>query len=534
MARPSARRLPSPGLLGVLGAKYDPERTMRDMVYFSPPGGMSLNRRLNQYDPTQSPRLTNLRPKDGSYATRLPVETVGNALTAPILTPLLFVDNAGNETLVAFTTTGIYTLVGSTWTAVTGAALGASGSSQYSTTAWNSRLVYANGTNAIGEVNFTANTYAALVGAPVARYVTTFAGRIIAGYIAANEARIQWSVKNNNADWSGLGSGFEDLLSSAGGVVDPVQGLFALTENVALIVRKRSIWVMTQTGYVDAPFAFSRLWDIVGTKAPWSLALTPVGVVGLFTDNVYLFSDQMVPTPIGDDIRSELLATPNLTAAAGVYDPYEQEYRLTVPQTSGSSVVWRYSAPLQRWFRDEYSFNIVRMASAIYQNSISMDELGGTMDDLPGTYDTLGLSDQRNGVLFATGTANEKMLREFSGSGSDASASGGASSAVDMDIYSGLISADSPLETVQLSEVVIHYTAMKAVTLKVEYSADGGASWINYGSVSVSATALPAIARVTKPLARNRLQFRVSSTDAGGFVLLAAYPRMIRGGKLAY
>jgi hypothetical protein len=532
--RPSRVRQPSRELVALLTTPLDEAGTPQNKVLWSPPGGLVRNKRVSQLTPAESPQMHNLRIKDGAYQVRPGVIRLGNALPDPILHAAVFVTSENTELVHALTTTGIYELVGDSWVQLDGPVLTAQEYAHYALTAWNNKLIYTNGFDKIGEVDNVSRSYAPIPAAPRARHITTFAGRLVAGYVEGIPNRLQWTARNNNADWTGLGSGFEDLLSTPGGVVDAVRGIFPLSDTDALVVRSRSVWLMRETGYVQSPFSFSKLWDISGTIAPWTLALTPIGLFGLFRDNVYLMTAASTPEPIGFEVREEILSNANIDFASAAYDVWNREYCIALPGED-LSTVWRYSVDTKKWTKDIYHFPIHRMQGTLYRNAIAIEDLEGTMDDLEGPFELLGLLPQEAGLLFSSGVADQTVVRESAGATDDEHPwDEEGNSPIGFEIQSSQMVLTTVLRTIHMTEFSFEYTASRPVNVRLYVSSDGGVTWTFGGYLTVPASQAAEIGRIAYQASRGKLMAKLLSLDGAGLSLHAGYPRLAEGGEIAY
>src|SRR5690606_3317636 len=118
-----------------------------------------------------------------------------------------------------------------------------------------------------------------------ARFITNFGERIVAGYVGLKEggwrpSGIAWPVNGNPRDWSGLGSGFEDLANQDIG--DNISGLFGF-EDQMVVLRRKSIVHATRLAFATAPFKFRTIISGVGCDLPYSGAKIP---------NAIIFADQ--------------------------------------------------------------------------------------------------------------------------------------------------------------------------------------------------------------------------------------------------
>jgi hypothetical protein len=531
---PIQRRVANPASLQIAAAQFQDHEQYIHRVVWSPADGLRKDLPLSRVKPSESPEIINLRIKDSIYSARPAFTRVGDALANPILAAAVFVTSENVEYLYALTTRGVHELVGNSWVALTGPALTAEQYSHYALTAWNDKMIYANGYDKIGEINHVGRTYGPIAAAPRARHVTTFAGRLIAGYVDSNPTRIQWSVRNDNTNWTGLGSGYEDLLSTPGGVVDAVRGIFPISDLDAVVVRTRSVWLMRQTGNFDAPFTFNKLSDISGTISPWSLVITPVGLMGLFRDNVYRLSTDSLPEPVGDAVRTEILSTLGVDHASAAYDVWNGDYCLVVPQDTQTHV-WRYNVESRKWTKDRLPYRVWRIHSAIYRTAIAMQDLPGTMESLSGPFELLGLTNQKYGIVGATGLANQTLVREDPAGLVDQMPSvGQPDQGVYIELWSGQLGITDSIHNIHLTELLVEYTASQLIELLMDYSMDGGLTWVLASRVTVPSSNRPTIARLVSNLSRGGMLLRLRANSAVGFNLIAAYPRAAEGGLIAY
>lgn len=212
-------------------------------------------------------------------------------------------------TTVGFQWTGFNNPTSGAWTKLTGPVLAnINEEERFSFVRWNDRILAMNPESTVGlhDINTGAKTYAAVAGAPAAFHITAFTNRVIATRITGNLGRIQWSVKNNSTDWSGLGSGFEDLLAAVGSRADRPWSVWPLSETQALVVCERSLFLMTATDNFDAPFRFSYIDGSEGTPYPHSVAKVPGGIVYAgWTDFWYVTSESQIS--LGKPFLTELL-----------------------------------------------------------------------------------------------------------------------------------------------------------------------------------------------------------------------------------
>jgi len=533
------KRYPNQGSINVLST--DTSQTIgvtpTDVEYF-PIRGMVRDKPSTQLVPGEAWTVKNMYWRDGQYKTRPGVSAIGGVLTNPVCGVIIFTSSSTGDQFVVAQPAGFSYYDGSAWTALTGTALTATVDTLYSFTQWGSSLIYANGVDAIGAVDMTGLSFAVLTGAPVARTVFNFGRRIIGCDVGSNPERVQWCVSGNNADWSGLGSGYEDLRAAPGGVVDDALIGIPITDDSALLIKRRSIWIMTRTGFFDTPFAFSRRYQTLGTESPNTFKLTPIGVIGLFLDNVYVFTDAEPPRAIGTAVRNEILRGANLSNAVGIYDRFLNEYRLFVPKATrdGTSAVWRYSISDARWTFDEFPFDVVDLTAEYYTIDPTIDGTEDVVDSLDIPVDAMEGVGNTSGLLIAQYGSTGKVVGQLLDGNTDDITQGSVtqSAAIETDITLGEITPGTSLRRANIIEAQIEHFNSAEVTLDVNYSEDFGTNWSVYDQWLTGPDGVPTISRFTKYVEAKRLLIQITSADAAGLALNSIVLRLNVGSKHAH
>lgn len=493
------------------------ELTVQPLTFFSPAKGLDTMTRLSHLDRSYCPVMRNYILNRGRLEQRSCVAALGASASSAVMYAADFVSVTGTRYPFRFTTTGIdrYDLVTRTWVNVPGIALTGSTLDFFGVTAFGSKLMFSNGIDGLYSYDPQTGMTVKISTSnkvPSARHLATFNNRVVATNVTDNTGshpnRVRWSTKNNETFWDeadqvNIGAGFEDPQPSTGLEVEICRGVFPVTESTALLVMSNSIRVMTETGFVDAPFKFSYLIPGVGTDSPYSLAQLPVGgVVGFFRDNFYVISTQ-APVPIGDRIIDDLL--PRIFdpgEMSGTYDPIRQEYRVIIKETGA---IWRYSFREKGWTTDVYPWVPKSIATTKYdKNTLTIDQLVGTIDSLVGTIDDLGLTQRVNGLYISHGlkvTREDPELTLDDEAGTD-----------DTEIRTGLILPKSPLEKIEMVEIQLEYETLQAATLVFDWSSDGGTSWHNIGSYAIVPTTGPDILSVRRAISVKQLQIRMTTT----------------------
>jgi hypothetical protein len=352
---------------------------------------------------------------------------------------------------------------------------------------------------------------------------------VVASAIPGLEFRTQWSVKNNSHDWDGEGSGFEDLLSTPGGQIDQVMGVWPVSDSISMMVRSGSIWQVTQTGDPEAPFRFERLFDNIGSRSRHSVDVVPGGIVLLATDDVYFISDRQIQ-PIGQMIKDTLFnEITDLSTVRGVFRPKTADYWLAI-----GDVVYRYSFVDKGWSRSKYPFNIRWMDESVFHYSgKTWAEATGTWADQTESWADAHGTAQEPAFYFATDEALGTVIKEDPDSTSDGYTQTGKS-AQGLEIRTGVLLASSPLDKTEIIEAQLEYEDGEARTLTFQYSEDLGATWTTYSSAATVVTTRQEIMRVMKTLSRKSLMLRITAAGLGSMVLISFTPFLVQEARVAH
>jgi len=516
----------------------DNQLAPEDLSFFRPAKGMNVAAPLSMIPREFSPFTKNFILHRGHNKSRSPVGVVGGASVDPVMHAFEFRALDGTVFILRFTTKKLQRLAGSAWSDVAGATFTGTTSDFFTITTFGERLVFSNGVDGLfvfdpGAVTVSQITTSAEV--PKARHLTTFAGRVVATNVidssGTKRGRVRWSAKFDHTKWDpavDLGSGFEDVTSSPNPDADVCHATLPVTDELALLSRRRSVYLISVTGIADAPFRFSMLHDQLGTESPYSIVAVHGGIMGWYENDFYFVSHTGV-TPVGTQIADrlrELITSPR--DMWGTYDAYRNEYRCIIKE---DSAVWRYSFPDQGWTRDEYSF-VPRTIEAVGRyttGGLTIDELVGTIDGLVGTIDELGGGAVIRGGAYLTQPSY--VVREDTTRTQDVNTSGNAIDAP-VEIQTGLILPKSPLERVEVAEVQLEYEANIGQTLIFDYSTDAGETWLQYSTIDIVPTSGPEVLSVRRTVSGKKMQVRCRSTTLGQLSLLSLHVFATLGGKI--
>jgi len=369
-----------------------------DQFFWAEPKGLNLTSRLSRVDIKFARDINNVMLDDGSLRSRYGT-VMFDAVDQDIMAIVGFVPPSGVGYLVRATQTKLQFWTGTAWNDVPLAVFTGGPDDYFSFTNFGTQLLVANGVNKLFYWDIETGLSGFIAESVPSKHVATFNGRVVLSNTVEGSSKpyqIRWSVKNNSFDWTTDGSGFEDLFSAPGGIVDTVHGVFPITDDTALIVREASVWLMSITGNVLAPHRFTRAYAEIGTKARRSATAIPGGVMMVTRENVVALTQSDIRV-VGDLVRLDLIeSVTDFDAVVAKYDFVRNEYRVAI-----GSVVWRYNLRDGGWTRDTYPFVIRDMTRMdVDRFALPIDSLVGDIDGLVGTIDDLVAPGSIDGFLF--------------------------------------------------------------------------------------------------------------------------------------
>jgi hypothetical protein len=248
---------------------------------------------------------------------------------------------------------------------------------RYTYTNFGGTLIFSSGRQTVYIRQPDETTVTELPAAPVARTYATFAGRVWAGG-ATIDGRYEplglvWSSAfSNYEDWTGLGSGFELLISNVMSG-DRIVALRPMGLDFMAIVCRRSIWIGRRTGLRDRPADFQPRVPGIGAINEASVCVTRFGVIFLSDTGVYLFDGNNVEL-ISKNINKDLLPIDMDKADkySASYNPFSKRYYLHTPTET-----WVYDLDYARWYRR----SLIARASQVFTEQfdhVTWGELIGT------------------------------------------------------------------------------------------------------------------------------------------------------------
>lgn len=448
-----------------LTPNYQPQE---NDIYFPVPAigldGMDQTSMLNEMAPGLCRLVRNFAIREGSYEVREGNSLIGTTASADLLAVHDIPLTDGTRKLVRWHEAGVDIWDGATWNAAGGDAwTGEDAIGVYfAITGWGDTVIFVCGDGQkLFELNLTTNNLTELTDSPTdVIHLTTFGNRVI----ATTREGIYWTVKNDSTDWTGLGSGFEDLKSAPGGVSDVATAVIPITDELAGFVRSNSVWQMAVTGDFDVPFNFSKLPYIAGSFYPQSCVQAGSSIICVGDDGAVWQMDMQQAVDVGQRIRSIIREAQEANIfhpGVGVWHPRWSEYLLIVTADLTQRVL-RYRPAGGQWTEDVFQFPIRNISYS-------------TFADLPtddGVY--------QPGLLYAMGDnwryivrddpdRSNDALREVDNTGTDVAGT--------FRIETGHLRKTDDMLMKTLYELILWYRAEGDVTLKLQYSDDDGANW---------------------------------------------------------
>lgn len=517
---------------------------VKELPFWVQPKGLDYRLKQNRLPKEYATEILNFAIRDGVLVVRDPVDNLGtdqwhiNSLHQ-------FMTSEGYSYLMSFSSfggTGLAIWTGTTWLAPASTGTSMTGSldsadRRMSMVSYGDKAIFSNGVDAMWQYDPGVGLQSDVEEGPAARYLTAFTGRVIASDVYdpnRNSLRIRWSVKNNYLDWTGLGSGYEDLLATPGGDVDAVMGVHPLTDSRALVLRRSSVWQMTETGLVDTPFRFSHLYDDIGTRSPYSAVKLATGLIFVANDQIYVMSASEIQ-PIGGQVFDQIMSeVDDPVHIVGAYDKTHHEYTIVVPNGADSGYVYQYNFEGQTWTRHEFPLELRWVTYADYGKiTTPYDSLSGTFDAQTDSFDNWGVSSEGSiggRLMFVTylhdGFFRGTVLQEEAADADD------DNGVVDISVTTPMIRAASHRDQTVMLEARLEYEldGSSDESLLFEYSINQGKTWSDFGtSKTISPTDGPTILRVRETVTAYNIQIRVFAASLMKLSILGLYVDVVKG-----
>lgn len=267
-------------------------------------------------------------------------------------------------------------------------------------------MFIANPENRIHYIDIPSSTLKEVENAPRARFITSFAERIVSGNIRAFlggpvETRVHWSANGDPLDFvEDDSAGFVDLITNPSDTGDAITGLFGL-ERSMVVLRERSVWLATRQAVAISPFRFDAVIAKFGCDLPHTAVQIPGGVIwaDYQTQGVYVYqaggAPQRISGPIDDQLFEGFQLMTTLEAPyipQGAYEQFNQEYHLGLPTSDGTKWLtrtWTFSFQRNAWGYDDSPEVTAISQSPQLVDRVMIDELVGLIDGLVPVIDDL-------------------------------------------------------------------------------------------------------------------------------------------------
>lgn len=319
-----------------------------------------------------------------------------------------------------------------------------------------------------------APLFSYLTSAPRAKAVTSYNNYVIAWNVApagvANVTRAQWCVRGSPSNWTGEGSGFEDLLAMRGsGTV-----AYGLPDSRFLLFSDLETWYGIDAAY-PSQFVFAPLDPKIGCPYPLTLQWCDRGLLFVGSDGaVRLIPREGGPSQVVSASMAKLFrrSTPNNAIVSwAMYDATTRIYHLSVGDsaTTGNQRSYVLNIDTGAWGLADYGVTNANRGLAVYQ-PVLKSHTGNE-----GIY--FGSS---NGTVYSTSSL---LAQDTPGS------------VVTAVWQSGPIATDLAGNYKQLTKIALDYRATSKSTVTCKISQDGGNNYEATGAL-MSLTSAPVAGRV--------------------------------------
>jgi hypothetical protein len=440
--------------------------------------------------------MTNVYVRGDTLRKRPGSVKLGDRLSASERVMSLFSawDEDDNVFLFAMTQTGLrrYTPGTDVWTLYTGPAFTGGAERFFSWDISQNAVVTSNGVDQVVRIPFAGTVYAILdADCPAAAYLTRFADRLYLAKTVESGVnkpfRVRRAVNGDHTDWTGLGSGFNDLSEYP----YHIKGLRKHGAQM-LIPSEQTFWIATRTGIAGAPARFDPI--IPGTGVYMPRTLTTRGMDHLFyaRDHAYMFTGQNV-SEIMNQVRDIIFF--NLEAGKihmnfSVIRPESQEWITWVCEAGDTtpSAAWVWNWHYNICYKWDFAGSHPICAEIHRQDQERVwDALVGDWDSQ--SWEWTASENTENFPLLVTGHA-DGYVRQWR---EDYTSDDGTlinCRWTSKDFNAALVSPENSQRQIALKRLLIEYQASGTdCTLSFYLSNNGGESWEGPYSVNLAASA---------------------------------------------
>lgn len=359
---------------------------------------------------------------------------------------------------------------------------------------------------------------------PAALYGTIYGDRLVLGYTLESSVsypyRIRWSASLNYDDWTGTGSGFNDLVD------DPydITGL-SVASNICVVYKTYSISHMTRTGNVLEPFDFKARVPGIGSYIPGILISIGDADILAGSDNFYSYDTRAIKA-IGDDVKDDFINAINPTYsgvghALVIEEVDEVEfYYPTIDNTVPNKVlVWNYD--MNCW-ASEWDVRATASGYATQSVTESWDGDSASWDSDATEWDDVTLLSNKALNMLANGTS----LYAWN-----------PNSSTDDGVYFNFEWQTKDIAIGSYSEVstyrvIAEYYAQTDVNLKCSISVNGGDSWTDELTIAINPSSNKKRAKFDFLITGQTVRVKLRCTDGGRFQIVRLLIEAIASGEI--
>lgn len=337
--------------------------------------------------------------------------------------------------------------------------------------------------------------YSYLTSAPKAQAVCPFDNYIVAFNVLAGSVlattRVQWCQRGNPSNWTGEGSGFEDLLDMRG----DGRAIVAGSDRRFVLFTDQEVWYGVSAAY-PAQFQFAPLDTSIGCVAPGTVQDSEMGIFFLANDaTLRLLPRAGGPSVVISGSIAQTLRREIRTTSWGVYDARLRLYHLYAGTQAAALKGYVINVDTGEW---------------------GFENLGTDTTDTP----QCGRS-----VNQPTSTALSHVLNEGLYYGNSTGTVFSTNSLLSSDTHgttvtstwrSTPIASDLPGNWKQVTHVALDYRATSKSTVTLKLSQDGGNNYESTG-VAMSLASAPVSGRAEQDVYRGGAfpALELTSTSTG-------------------